>query len=209
VTEFGSEGFPWPVAGDDPLALIDNSRLVASVNFAGDEPWGGYAEGFKRLADVGVAHIEQTGRSHDYLVYPIIFSYRHFIELSLKEIISYATRLLDKPRSVPATHDLAALWNTAEPLLNEIEPASAPTYRDVRECLARFAELDHNSESFRYPVTRTGDATLPLSLKSLDLGQVRDVVERLGGFLDAAATHTSVLLDYKAEMEHAFDDYGW
>jgi hypothetical protein len=208
VTDFDIDEAPWPRPGDDPFAIASNSRLVASLNFTHDEPWGGYAEGFKRLADIGVAHIEETGRSHDFLVYPAIFSYRHFIELTLKEVIRNATRLLDRPVVIPSTHNLSALWDTAEPLLMEIEPESTATYGDVRECLARFAELDPISESFRYPVKRNGDATLPPDLKNLDLRQVRDVVERLGSFLDAAATHTSVLLDYKAEIESAYD-HSW
>ena len=199
---------PWPKPGDDPFALPGSSRLVACLNFTLDAPWGGYAEGFKRLADIGVAHIESTGRDHDYLVYPILFSYRHFIELSLKEFIRDARHLLDKEGGIPETHNLANLWNTAEPLLKEIEPASAPTYRDVRECLDRFAALDPISEAFRYPVTKKGESTLPEDLRNLDLGQVREVMTRLASFLDAATTHTSVLLenklDYLVEMERAY-----
>lgn len=106
------------------------------------------------------------------------------------------------------THNLAHLWNTAEPLLMETEEGSAPTYGDVRACLARFNELDPTSEAFRYPVTRSGENALPEDLHNLDLGQVRDVIERLAAFLDAVATQTSVYLDYKAEIETAYSDYG-
>jgi hypothetical protein len=67
---------------------VRGSRLVACLNFTHDEPWIAYAEGFKRLADVGVAHIEETGHGHDFLVYPIVYAYRHHIELSLKLITS-------------------------------------------------------------------------------------------------------------------------
>jgi hypothetical protein len=208
VSDFDSEETSWPRAGDDPFAIADNSRLVARVNFTFDEPWGGYAEGFKRLADLGVAHIEQTGHSHDYLVYPVIFGYRHFIELSLKEIIRNCTHLLDKPVVIPNTHDLSVLWDTAERLLKELELEDPTTFRDVRECLARFVELDATSEAFRYPVKRNGDATLPPELKDFDLGQVRDVVTRLGTFLDAVTTHTSVMLDYTGEIESAYE-HGW
>ncbi len=130
--DFDTDEAPWPKAGDDPFAIARNSRLVACLNFTHDEPWGGYAEGFKRLADIGVAHIEETRRSHDFLVYPIIFSYRHFIELTLKEVIRNATRLLDKPVAIPSTHNLSALWETAEPLLREIEPETAPFLTPLR-----------------------------------------------------------------------------
>ncbi len=194
--------FPWPAEGDDPFTLGSSSRaLIACLNFTRDEPWGGYAEGFKRLADLGVRYIEQTGHEQDFLVYPIVFSYRHYVELSLKQIIRAARKLLDEPGGVPPSHDLDALWNTAEPLLKQIEPEGAETYRNVRACLARFNELDPKSDSFRYPVRSNGDASLP-GVKNLDLGQVRDVVERLSGFLEGATEQTLVHLDWKQEIAH-------
>src|SRR5436190_6431658 len=168
TVDFGDRELPWPRKGDDPRAIGERSRLVAALNFSFDEPWGPIAEGFKRLGDLGVASVEETGHGHDYLVYPILFSYRHFIELSLKEIIRNARRLLDKQGSVPETHNLAHLWNTAEPLLMEIEEGSALTYRDVRACLARFDEMDPTSEAFRYPANRSGEDALPDDLPNLD-----------------------------------------
>jgi hypothetical protein len=132
-----------------------------------------------------------------------VFSYRHYIELSLKLIIRAARKLLDGPDDVPATHNLDALWNIAEPLLKQIEPVGAETYRNVRVCLARFNELDPKSDSFRYPVRTSGDPSLP-GIYNIDLGQVRDVVERLSGFLDGATEQTLVYLDYKYEMEQEY-----
>jgi hypothetical protein len=73
----------------------------------------------------------------------------------------------------------------------------------VRECLVRFDELDPTSESFRYPVTASGDAVLP-GVHNLDLGQVREVVERVSAFLDCAAQDLTVRLDVKSEIEDAY-----
>jgi hypothetical protein len=193
------EEFPWPAEGDDPFKMGSSSRaLIACLNFTHDEPWGAMAEGFKRMADVGLRHLEQTGRGQDYLVYPIVYCYRHYVELSLKEIIRAARMLLDEQGGVPSTHNLDALWNTAEPLLKQIAD-SPETYRSVRNCLARFNELDPQSDAFRYPVRANGDPSLP-GVQNLDLGQVRDVVERLSGFLLGACEQTLVSLDFKNEM---------
>jgi len=203
VDDFDLGESPWPRTGDDPFELVGGSRLVACLNFTHDEPWIGYTEGFKRLADVGVAHIEETGHGHDFLVYPIVYAYRHHIELSLKLIIRAARMLLDKPGGVPKTHNLLRLWHTAEPLLRRIG-GSEETFQDVRDCLTRFDALDPSSESFRYPVTATGDPALP-GVYNVDLGQVRAVVERLSMFLDCAARDTLVRLDAKSEMEQAYE----
>jgi len=94
-----------------------------------------------------------------------------------------------------------------EPLLKGIAD-SPETFRDVRECIAHFARLDPISESFRYPVKKTGELMLPKQLHNLDLGQARAVMERLASFLDATTTHTSVELEHKlgylAEMQREY-----
>lgn len=213
MVDFGDNEIPWPRKGDDPFALTEDalrsrSLLIACLNFTPD-PWGGMAEGFKRLADLGVAWVEQTGHDQDYLVHAIAFNYRHYVELALKEIIRDARRLLDEQGGVPETHNLSHLWNTAEPLLERIESGSKKTYRDVRGCLERFSDLDPSSEAFRYPVRRTGEAALSPDVKNLDLGQLRDVVTRLASFLDGATTHISVCLDYKADMAREYADSSW
>lgn len=196
---------PWPRAGDDPLALDHGSRLVACLNFSHDQ-WIGYVEGFRRLADLGVAHLEEEGHGHDYLVYPIVFAYRHHIELALKVIIRGARELLDIEGERPKTHKRLALWDLAGPLLRQIAD-DGQTYKAVRDCLRRFDELDPSSESFRYPITAAGDPVLP-ALHNLDLGHVRAVVERLSMFLDCVMTDLSVQLDTKHEIEQAYETYG-
>lgn len=191
--------FPWPTEGDDPFKLTASARqLMACLNFTHDEPWYGIAEGFKMIADLAVAHIEQTGHDQDFLVYPIVFSYRHYLEVMLKQLIRDARRLLDEEGGVPATHNLDALWDTAQPLLlkHTDDPA---TYGNVRTSLGRFNELDPRSDSFRYPVDKKGKTHLE-GVKNIDLGQVRAVVERLSGFLDGASTAVQVDLDAKHEM---------
>jgi hypothetical protein len=64
------EEFPWPTEGDDPFEVGASARaLIACLNFTHEAPWIGYAEGFKRLADIGVRYVEQTGHEQDFLVY--------------------------------------------------------------------------------------------------------------------------------------------
>ena len=108
MTNFGHIEYPWPRAGDDPFALNNDAKLIARLNLSHDVPWRPYAEGFKRLADLGVqqiAEIPTTGADRHFLVYPIFFNYRHCIELSLKLIIEMARDLLDRPDDLPKTHN--------------------------------------------------------------------------------------------------------
>lgn len=210
---------PWPQEGDDPFAVTSAWGRTACVNFfGGDQPWRFYAEGYKLAADTLVAHVEATGRDHDRLVYPILFNYRQFIELALKGVIRDARKLLDEPGGAPGGHVLTNLWNTARPLLWRIAPNKADL-DNAGESIKRFAAVDPTSEGFRYPVTVEGTPALPETLHNIDLGQVREVVARLDGFLDVLDFGLSIELDRKSdalaieyemqmEMEAEFAAYG-
>ncbi len=191
--------YPWPQRGDDPFAIRSDWRRTACLNFFGsDEPWTFYADGYKIAADALVAHIETTGHDHDKLVYPILFNYRQYIELALKGIIRDARRLLDERGGAPTGHVLTDLWNTARPLLFQLAPAT-DDLDNVGYCVKRFADTDPTSQGFRYPVTTDGTPGLSEDLKHINLGQVRDVVDRLSAFFGAAEMHIAVSLDYKSD----------
>jgi hypothetical protein len=214
------DSYPWPQKGDDPFALDSAWRDNASLNFFGrDQPWTFYAEGYKLAGDASVAYAEVTGRHQDKLVYPTLFNYRQYIELSLKGIIFDARLLLDESGGAPNGHVLMRLWDTARPLLFRIAPA-VDDLDNVGRCIKRFDAIDPTSQGFRYPVATDGRPILPEDLNSINLGQVRDVVERLDAFFGAAEMQIDVMLDYKSdalaveydmqnEIESAFADaYG-
>lgn len=56
----------------------------------GHDRWSIYAIGYKDAADLLVDNIEGNGRQHDFLVYPIVFLYRQYLELAIKDVISHA-----------------------------------------------------------------------------------------------------------------------
>ncbi len=197
--ELNEESVAWPRKGDDPLALRDDWRDNACLNFMHGPQWCAMGHGFRLAADAAVEHATQKGRDHDYLVFPILANYRQFIELSLKGIISDCRLLLDEPGGAPETHSIEALWHTAKPLLHRVEPGSDPRdIRNVGDCLKRFHDLDPTSQETRYPVDRDGNPTLA-GLQHVNLRQVREVVDRLGDFLEVVEMALSAYLDNKAE----------
>ena len=123
------------------------------------------------------------------------------LQLALKGLIRDARRLLDEKGGVPHGHNLVNLWNTAQPLLLRVEPKSRADLDNTGAAIGRLAGLDPTSQVFRYPVDVDGKPSLPKDLFHINLRQVRDVVERLSGLLDAADAHISALLDYKWDAE--------
>ena len=50
--------------------------------------------------------LAKAERHHtDFLVYPILFLYRQYLEISLKEILLYAEELRDGNMDIPGTHN--------------------------------------------------------------------------------------------------------
>lgn len=192
---------PWPRKGDDPFVLGEDWQNNACLNFMHDAPWYGYARGFKLLGDLGVKHVEQTSNDQDVLVYAILYGYRHYVELSLKTLIRDARRLVGQPGGAPEGHVLMDLWNTAKPLLLKIEPNSKRDLDVVGSVISKLDVLDRDGQTWRYPVDLGGDATLPDDLFHINLRQVREVIDRLAGFLDAADAHIGACLEFKRDAD--------
>ena len=62
------------------------------------------AAGFLQAGDLLVEHVASTQMDQDSLVYPIMFSYRHYLELTLKMVIVDARSLLGHSGTYPTGH---------------------------------------------------------------------------------------------------------
>jgi hypothetical protein len=189
---------PWPRKGDDPFALADDWWNNACVNYMPGIQWQTYAIGFKTAADLAVEQVVKRRMDHDTVVYAAVANYRQYLELMMKGLTEEAMLLLDAPGEVKATHDLLLLWNGLRPLLFEIGP-DAETLDYVEVTIRRFAKMDPKSETFRYPVTKTGQPSLPSELRYINLRVLAEAMARTGAFFEAADMDIEVRLGYKAD----------
>lgn len=190
-----SKSFPWQPTANTPRDAI------ACVNFGGDLHL--YAMGFRDSAKALLEIVEETGHSQDLLVYPIVYSLRHTVELMLKQVVRADRRLTDSPGDFPDGHRLSNLWNVCRPVFERLWPSDFTIAR-VEATIMDLAELDPEGEAFRYPVTtkRRGTRlrTLDADLRHLDLrAMVEDVLEVID-VLDGADTAIDVYLDAKNDM---------
>src|SRR4051794_32222979 len=109
--------FRWPRKGDklvagapEPLdnALIaedERTRLVLMT------------DGYKQAGDLMVARTMEDRSTRDFLVFPILFNYRHFLELSLKYLLAtFGPTVSIEPNW--KDHDLGILWQSFLEMLN-------------------------------------------------------------------------------------------
>ncbi|HID3427534.1 TPA: hypothetical protein ACXE0P_002231 [Klebsiella pneumoniae] len=58
------------------LASDSDWHNNACLNYMPDHGTA-YTEGYRRAADILIKHIDESGRDQDFLVYPVLFLYRH------------------------------------------------------------------------------------------------------------------------------------
>lgn len=98
------------------LASDSDWHNNACLNYMPDHGTA-YTEGYRRAADILINHIDESGRDQDFLVYPVLFLYRHHLELLIKQIIGLALALAedpDKHQYKKDDHNLNNLWPLAQ-----------------------------------------------------------------------------------------------
>lgn len=179
----------------------------------GDMDWVLYAGGYKRAGDILIEHGIAHGGQH-ILVYPIVFLYRQYIELQLKDIIRNGYRYLGIskyfPPGFPTGHKIDEYWSECRSILKKIDEEEYQKlgeyernkYNSDLDSLARdireFSEWDPDSTAFRYPVDKKGNPSIA-DLANISFAGLKELVERIADLLDAISVGISHYLDAKHE----------
>lgn len=178
--------------------------------------WDIYAMGYKRAGDILVQYVADNNWGHDFLVYPIAFLYRQYLELRLKELIFVSSRLLDQDARILKTHNLVSLWRQARPNIEAVWPDSETKgqLNAVEDRLKELCDIDSGSYAFRYPEDGKGTTTLT-GMVHINLKQLRDVIQGISHILDGSsigmgeylnAKH-EMMAEYRAEMSREYGEY--
>jgi hypothetical protein len=179
----------------------------ACVNFTHND-WDLYAAGYRRAAEVLVEHVRETQTWQDTLLYPIVFLYRHYLELRLKLIIRDGSWFLHGRPEVPVGHQIESLWGTAREIIEQMSEQvgekaapgdpSAPL-DEVADLVREFVEIDPGSTSFRYPRDRSGDCSLP-GVRYINIAQLQERINPVADFLEGVCCGISHYLSAQADM---------
>jgi hypothetical protein len=197
-----------------PGALTDGDRLFNTT--AG--PWQlqtkmmwdflrdfRYVVGFQRAAEVLGEHATRDRGDVDALAVPIVFCYRQWIELRLKDLWIQGSRLQDRSVEPIKTHDLRVLWRHVRPLIEDTWPEGDREELDrLQRILEELWAFDGpQGTGFRYAIDKKGRESLPNDLQ-INLHDVRVVMDKVSALLDGAAEGIAVMLEHQAEMH---DEY--
>ncbi len=173
--------FRWPTRGDRPFVVADDPLNNANIAENEFNRLVLMTEGYKEGAALMVERSESAGSTRDVLVFPIIFNYRQFLELSLKyQLATYGPPVGVEPNWT--THDLAVLWGAFLEMLERYgtpDPDEADPI--VGEIILEFSKIDPASYSYRYPVDRKGNP-LPITYRDLHLPTLAEVMKAVAGY---------------------------
>ena len=120
----------------DDMALRAGALLVnwnGKAGGAAPDVSAAFRVAAERLLDAALANNETWEAA-----YPILFCYRHGLEVSLKSLVPGASR----------QHGLAGLWAALQPRLAGQYPAGQ--LARLGDCIAEFEQVDPRSTAFRY-----------------------------------------------------------
>jgi hypothetical protein len=199
----------------DQLFLVNQAGMdMSMVNFSGDEMHF-YITSYGEAADLLVGRLrELRQRGHspdDFLTFPIMYLYRHQIELLLKLLVRDGSLLAGKPfegkLGFPKGHHLIKLWNAYRPYLAilhrsypELQLGETKVVRAVTKLLKEFSDIDPDNEAARYHVGEDNIPSFP-KWRYIDIFHYSEVVHKLVAYLYGSATAIAEYMHTKQEME--------
>lgn len=141
-----------PLRSDEFLAMINHRRDLASR-----EGWYHAADNLARdiIHQKALKKLDSDRECFGVFL-PMLYCYRHYLEVALKHLIEQLDRLstLDTKVDLQREHGLKQLWNGAKLLAYDVfrwpDPIRDAPDKDVERLLNEFHEFDPTSQTFRY-----------------------------------------------------------
>lgn len=158
-----------------PFFTSTSRHGIVVANFRRD-PIGdlsAFAMGYHNAARALVERMESANGYYDYDGYPIVFLYRHALELYLKTIVYRGAKLLAlisnrkiKVDKLWQNHSLTALLPDVKAIIEDLDwdedlgIAGIHSFDDFSNLVTEINNMDPQSYNFRYPINKKGDSPL-------------------------------------------------
>jgi len=177
--------------------------------------WFVYAMAYKDAADRLVEQIQDYYDHDDKPALPILFLYRHWVELRLKTIIIRLDILCrtQMPKEDFGKHNLENLWRYVNDHLSCLPDAGDTDQTEIgslESLIKELSNLDHKSMNFRYPHSLTNSVfALPGIMSMSHLKAMMNVLDNglsyVEGGLDAQEEANNIEADMEAEYRRYMD----
>jgi hypothetical protein len=139
----------------------DNFNYNACVGNNGHVDLITYSDGYDAVVKLALEKIDNLTIPQDILVYPLVYSARHRIELFLKYQLLKIGHIKSKifpttnTKEIIRTHEISILWDMFKRRA-EFEPRLQEIINEIDEYVNDFAQIDDTGEVFRYPSAADG-----------------------------------------------------
>lgn len=167
-----------------------DDRTCFQLYSLGSDSFHIYATGYRRAAECLAESLLKRHRFSDYEAFPVVFLYRHALELDLKHCICQAAKfasLRGIEGALPGlqkTHDLAKLATVAGGVLRMVwakDGLLSDLLPELLRTCGELSDIDRTSMSFRYPSDNEGfpyeRVTVALRTFSRHLSSVLELID--------------------------------
>lgn len=161
-----------------------------------------YIVGYKEAGDSLVKSVSDRKGTADSLIFPIVFLYRHYIELRLKNLLHDGHRQLDKEYKQKPEHQLSKLWSKVRKILVELWPdGNKDDLAAFDSLIDQLEKVDPRSTTFRYPKDFDGNNSLKMDSSRVNLRNLEEVVGAMAIILEGSAAAISEYQGYKDDAQ--------
>jgi hypothetical protein len=199
--------FEYPNSKDK---LFVDSSYLWSLNACIDKFNGinAYATGYLDAAKLLARIVIYSRSKMDTLVYPIIYLYRHYLEIKLKDLIRQGANITDslideKLEQALGEHNLMVLWNRFKPFFEAISGHN-DSFNDVKKGMESYINQIHSidpaSFTFRYDRPKNSTVHNLDKIERINLFHFCQNMEKLTGLIEGIDCEFHAALDWINEM---------
>ncbi len=185
-------------------------------NFLGSpvEDLTAFASGYRQAGRTVAARLADLPGYPDYDGYPVLFLYRHALELYLKAIVYRGARLLKlicdenvDTEKLFQNHRLARLLPAIRAIFKEmqwgVDGSGFTSPDDFESFICDLDKLDPKGDAFRYPIRADGNSACLPEHFVVNVVEFSERMDKLMGFLEGAAE--LIRENWNAEAEARYE----
>ena len=151
--------------------FVEEGKLgsIARVSWR-DEMIYTYADGYRFAAEQLVSELKDTGHLINFVIYPIVYLYRHYVELTLKIATSQARALAGEGCEFPKDHKISEIWSELKGRIKRCDYGiESKQLNEVDEIIVEFSKFDPDSFAFRFPRSKKNVPNVGAPLERINI----------------------------------------